>query len=261
MRTNHIRAIAFWSVLLGAPWAVAQDGALRARDALAPPAAILGEDGVLKPINPPRASPQIVGEARFGGKDIDNPCPNAATVDPDAARDLVLRVASEEGFFPDFVLSVSKVESGFVSNSFSGRAYGLMQLTLETAARFGVDICNPEQNVRGGIFYLRHLHARFRNPFYILAAYNAGEKALANGLPPYPETLNYVARVTNDFYDWPKLAAASDEDRARSRGAKSAASATPASLRSNSAGRAAPAKPSASGGAVEWQSGFVANLD
>ena len=45
-------------------------------------------------------------------------------------------------------MSVSKVESGFVSNSFSGRAYGLMQLTLETAARFGVDICDPEQNAR-----------------------------------------------------------------------------------------------------------------
>jgi hypothetical protein len=222
MRTNHILATSLLSMFVCVPWAMAQDGTSRTRDLLPTPTAVVGEDGVLKPVNPPRAAPQIVGEARFGGKDIANPCPNAAALDPDAAGDLVQRVATKEEFFPEFVLSVSKVESGFVSTSFSGRAYGLMQLTPDTAARFGVDICNPEQNVRGGILYLRHLHGRYRNPFYILAAYNAGEKALAdrNGLPPYPETLNYVARVMNDFYDWPKLAA--DDGRARSRGAKGA---------------------------------------
>ncbi len=81
--------------------------------------------------------------------------------------------------------SVAGIESAFVSNAFSGRAYGLMQLTPATAARFKVEICDPADNVLGGVRYLRHLHARFRNPFYILAAYHAGEQALidGNGLP------------------------------------------------------------------------------
>ncbi len=83
-----------------------------------------------------------------------------------------------------------------------------MQLTPATAARFKVEICDPADNVLGGVRYLRHLHARFRNPFYILAAYHARRTGAdrRQRLPTTPETLAYIARVMDDFYDWPTIA-------------------------------------------------------
>ncbi len=81
----------------------------------------------------------------------------------------------------------------------------------ETADRFSIDRCDPEQNVLGGIRFLRHLWERLRNPFYILAAYNAGEEAVAahKGVPPYPETVSFVAAVISDFYGYPPIGATS----------------------------------------------------
>jgi soluble lytic murein transglycosylase-like protein len=247
-----------------------------------PTSLAVGADGVLRPINTPNKPPQLiaapilpVGSLPSGNKpspkDIDHPCPGTGELDPDTARDLVKRVATNEAFFPDFVQSVSKIESAFISNAFSGRAYGLMQLTPATAERFKVNICDPEDNVRGGIRFLRHLHQRFRNPFYILAAYNAGEQTLIerNGLPPYPETLVYIARVMDDFYEWPAIA---DGRRSAEAGASDARSrelaerpqrigTTTASIpgaRNRSRGMAQQA---AEPGQAEWKSGFVANFD
>ncbi|MGF7056263.1 soluble lytic murein transglycosylase-like protein [Bosea sp. OAE752] len=122
------------------------------------------------------------------------------------ARALVTRVAMEEDFYPDFVLAVAKIESRFNSVAISEKgAFGLMQLMPETAKRFQVDLCDPVGNVRGGIRFLRALHEKYRNPFYILAAYNAGEDAVEKnrGVPAYPETVRYVAEVINDFYTLP----------------------------------------------------------
>jgi hypothetical protein len=243
----------------------------------------VGADGVLRPINTPDLPPQVIGAPPLPGrsllpsssssnsKDIDHPCPGAMALDRSAAQDLVKRVATQEAFFPDFVQSVSKIESAFVSNAFSGRAYGLMQLTPATAERFKINICDPEDNVRGGVRYLRHLHARFRNPFYILAAYNAGEQTLIdrNGLPPYPETLTYIARVMDDFYEWPAIAdgtrsAAIESAEAHDRGlperpqriATTTAS-PPGERRRSRSGKQAVSDP----GPVDWKSGFVASFD
>lgn len=126
----------------------------------------------------------------------------------DDARSLVAQIAKEENFYPDFVLAVARAESDFRSDATSPKgAVGLMQITPDTAERYRVDICDPSQNVRGGIRFLRDLHVRYHNPLFILAAYNAGEAALAEhgGVPPYPETVRFVADVLNDFYDWEKV--------------------------------------------------------
>ncbi len=242
----------------------------------------IGKDGVVRPVNPPDQPPQVIGASPLPGgsiapgsspspKDIEHPCPGAPALVRDAARALVNRVATQENFFPDFVQSVSKIESAFVSNAFSGRAYGLMQLTPATAERFKVDICDPEDNVRGGVRFLRHLHTRFRNPFYILAAYNAGEQALIerNGLPPYTETLTYIARVMDDFYEWPSIADgtrsaeaaiadARDRDLARS---PQRIGTTTASLLAERRQLRGAARPATESGPVEWKGGFVANFD
>ena len=127
-----------------------------------------------------------------------------------------------------------------------------MQLMPATAARFAVDICDPADNVRGGIRYLRILHDRYHNPFYMLAAYNAGEDAVAEyrGVPPFPETVRYVADVINDFYTLPPP------------GLASGASATGASGKHLSARRPASA-PSTAAAQPEtgWSQGFVMHVE
>jgi soluble lytic murein transglycosylase-like protein len=70
----------------------------------------------------------------------------------------------------------------------------------DTAKRFGViDRNDPDQNVDGGIRYLKHLIDLFNPKIDLaLAAYNAGENAVMrnnNTIPPYPETQNYVKQV------------------------------------------------------------------
>ena len=68
-----------------------------------------------------------------------------------------------------------------------------------TAARFGVrDVWDPEQNLRGGMAYLRWLLGYFKGDLRLaLAGYNAGEGAVDRhgGVPPFAETQSYVARI------------------------------------------------------------------
>lgn len=274
-------AVAISTLVLAASGASAQTAKSQDRVAAVPPSSLaVGTDGVLRPINPPDQPPQVIGAPPLPGgslttgsnpKDIDHPCPGATALTQDAARDLVKRIAIQEQFFPDFVLSVSKIESAFVSNAFSGRAYGLMQLTPATAERFKVDLCDVEDNVRGGVRFLRHLHTRFRNPFYILAAYNAGEQTLIerNGLPPYSETLTYIARVMDDFYEWPSIADGTRSAEAEAVDARDRSLAervqrigtTTASLPAERRRSRSSATASAEPRPVEWKGGFVANFD
>lgn len=138
-------------------------------------------------------------------------CRRGEVLAPAEAEALVRRVAQAEDFYPDFVLSVARIESHFRADQVSPKgAIGLMQLMPAMAARFAVDICDPADNVRGGVRYLRTLHERYHNPFYMLAAYNAGEDAVAQyrGVPPFPETVRYVADVINDFYTLPPVGTA-----------------------------------------------------
>lgn len=179
------------------------------------------------------------------------------------ARALVARIAAEEGFFPEFVHSVAKAESGFNSIALSGKgAFGLMQLEAATAKRFAVDLCDPASNVRGGIRFLRALHTKYRNPLFILAAYNAGEGAVAQnrGVPPFPETVRFIAQVINDFYAWPDPAdAAGRTDRG--------AAQLPGQPDLIEPGLSAPAaatslpKPSAAATRARWDGGFVMHVD
>jgi len=98
------------------------------------------------------------------------------------------------------IRAVIVAESGFDHRAVSRTgACGLMQLMPETAALLGVsDPFDPRQNIHAGTRHLRAMMARFRSDLPLaIAAYNAGEKAVAvyGGIPPYPETREYVARV------------------------------------------------------------------
>lgn len=110
------------------------------------------------------------------------------------------------GVDPALVKAIIEVESAWNPRARSRKgALGLMQLLPHTAARFGVRrIFDPEENVAGGVRYLRFLLDRFRGDLGLtLAAYNAGEDAVAShaGIPPYLETLDYVRQVEARYRD------------------------------------------------------------
>lgn len=117
---------------------------------------------------------------------------------------IVQRLAPSYGVHPGLVYALIKAESNFNPLAVSEKnAQGLMQLIPATAARFRVKKpLDPEQNIRGGLSYLRWLLAYFKGEVpLVLAAYNAGERTVERyrGVPPFPETQNYVRRVQEVF--------------------------------------------------------------
>jgi soluble lytic murein transglycosylase-like protein len=121
---------------------------------------------------------------------------------------IINRHCDRLGVDPVLAKAVIQVESGYDPHCVSRKgARGLMQLMPETARRFGVSrIFDPEQNIRGGVTYLAILLQMFSNDLpRTLAAYNAGENAVIKhgGIPPYSETLTYVARALTVYYGRP----------------------------------------------------------
>ena len=115
--------------------------------------------------------------------------------------DLVYKLASDYEVDPKLVLAVITVESGFNVHAKSPKnAQGLMQLIPETAQRFRVkNAFDPTDNIKGGLAYLQWLLAYFKGDVpLVLAAYNAGERTVEKyrGIPPYPETRDYVRKIT-----------------------------------------------------------------
>jgi soluble lytic murein transglycosylase-like protein len=98
----------------------------------------------------------------------------------------------------DLFLRLVQQESGWNANARSHKgATGLAQLMPGTAAKLGVDINDPRQNLEGGARYLRMMYDKFGTWRLALAAYNAGPGAVEKhgGVPPYAETKNYVAVI------------------------------------------------------------------
>ena len=113
---------------------------------------------------------------------------------------LVRRLARHHGIDARLVQAIITVESAFDPWAVShAGAQGLMQLMPATASRYEVDNpFDPRANIEGGIRYLKTLFARYPGDLQrVLAAYNAGEDAVERhgGVPPYPETQRYVARI------------------------------------------------------------------
>jgi soluble lytic murein transglycosylase-like protein len=116
---------------------------------------------------------------------------------------LVAEAAKNFDVNPLLVDSMIQVESNYNPFAVSPKgAQGLMQLMPGTAQRFGVtNSFDPKQNIEAGVRYLRFLQDTFQDDRLAIAAYNAGEKAVAKyrDVPPYPETVNYVAKVGKKY--------------------------------------------------------------
>jgi Transglycosylase SLT domain len=112
--------------------------------------------------------------------------------------DVIARAAARHGVDPDLVHAVIRAESNYRPHARSPRgARGLMQLMPATLRDYQVrDAYDPAANIEAGVRRLKALVDRF--PLAeALAAYNAGTAAVQrhDGVPPFPETREYVARV------------------------------------------------------------------
>lgn len=147
--------------------------------------------------------------------------------------DIVIKNAKEQNFDVELTLSIIKKESNF-NPKIKSRvgAVGLMQLMPDTAKWLGLKntskLTDPDINIKYGIKYLRYLFSTISpesdvsniskddiNKNEILksiAAYNAGpgnvkkyDRPPHNGIPPFPETKNYVKKVPFYFIKFKEL--------------------------------------------------------
>lgn len=115
---------------------------------------------------------------------------------------LIQQVAQRTGVPAGLLAAMVQAESSGDPNAVStSGAKGLMQLMDGTAAQYGVaDSFDPQQNLTGGAMFIRDLLTQFGgNERLAVAAYNAGPTTVRRygGVPPYPETQQYVQRVMN----------------------------------------------------------------
>jgi len=118
-------------------------------------------------------------------------------------ENMVAAEAERIGLDPNIAVHALYKETGNLKNPETARsragALGVMQLMPKTAKELGVDPLNPEENIRGGVMYLKKMYDKYQDPTLALAAYNAGpgrvDRALKSGqgIAALPrETQNYV---------------------------------------------------------------------
>ncbi len=155
----------------------------------------------------------------------------AATGAGGAYAPLIEQAAARNGVDPAVLYGLIEQESGFDPGATSSAgALGLTQLMPSTAASLGVtEPLNPAQSIEGGARYLGQMLRQFGgNTADALAAYNPGPGAVSQygGVPPYPETQQYVSKVLANAAAYGSSAAVDATPTAASTGATAATSGT-----------------------------------
>ena len=142
----------------------------------------------------------VPGAKRLRGE-VENGA-SSATPNDGAYDHIIVDTAARYGVDAALVKAIIHAESTFQpkARSRSG-ARGLMQLMPRTAGAYGVAshaLYEPRSNIHAGVQHLRSLLEAFSgNVRLAVAAYNAGAGAVRRhgGLPPFPETRDYVRKV------------------------------------------------------------------
>ncbi|MDR2604527.1 MAG: lytic transglycosylase domain-containing protein [Desulfovibrio sp.] len=146
-------------------------------------------------------------DASFGGQAARSPHRSYAGLFPDYRtpdwEQSVRFAGGKYGISAALLAAILQVESNFNPRAVSPKgARGAMQIMPETGRELGLtDFFDPEANIDAGARYLASLLQTFARTDLALAAYNAGPAAVVKygGIPPYPETRDYVERVL-DLY-------------------------------------------------------------
>ncbi len=114
-----------------------------------------------------------------------------------------IQAAQKAGVSPAVFLGLIQQESSFNPNAESSAgAIGLTQFEPSTLQGMGISVSSFLNSItvqlQAGADYLASLLTRYNGNYSLaLAAYNAGSGAVDEygGIPPYPETENYVQKV------------------------------------------------------------------
>ena len=157
------------------------------------------ENGVLSFYKNPQKKYTLVPESKIIKFDI--------KIDTDEYDDLIKKYSDMYNINFYLIKAIIKTESNFNHLAVSRcGARGLMQLMPPTAEKMEVsNTFKPENNIKGGVRYLRFLTDYYDgNWLFVIAAYNAGEKAVDKyrGVPPYKETRGYVKKVIKYYKEF-----------------------------------------------------------
>jgi hypothetical protein len=118
----------------------------------------------------------------------------------------VVMEAEKQGVDPSLALSFANIESNYSQSAKSSAgAIGVMQLMPGTAKDLNVDPNDLDQNITGGIKYIKQNYDKYKDPYLTAIAYNAGpsvaDKFFASKDPSIlpAETVNYVSKL-GDLY-------------------------------------------------------------
>jgi soluble lytic murein transglycosylase-like protein len=168
----------------------------------------------------------------------------------------IISAAEKIGLPKEIAIHAAFKETGNLKNPETARsragAIGVMQLMPRTAKELGVDPYNPQENIIGGVTYLKKLYDKYQDPHLTLMAYNAGpgrlDRALKSekGIASLPsETLAYRMAAGGEvkYYagEDDSLVTADTEERDRER-ARAIATAN-MNVRNSQASQAAPVAP------------------
>lgn len=155
---------------------------------------------LLKPAALPKETPISAGAVNSTNNHPAVAPSNKSLARIDRFEDIINEASEKYGVDKNIIKSVILAESAGNEKAVSpARAKGLMQLIDSTAKSMGVkNSYNPKENINGGTKYLAGLLRQYNGDLKLaLAAYNAGPGNVRkyDGVPPFKETKNYIARV------------------------------------------------------------------